>query len=98
MCAQPLGPADFLAISQAVRVLILEDVPRLSRSNYNEAKRFVLLVDALYEAKVNLIVSAVAAPEKLYIEGDGSFQFERAASRLREMQSVDWVRANRPAR
>ncbi len=92
VCAQPLGPADFLALSQAIRALIIEDVPQLSRSNYNEAKRFVLLVDALYEAKVILIVSAAAEPEKLYIEGDGSFEFERTASRLREMQSADWNR------
>ena len=70
LCAKPLGPADFLAIASAVRVLILEDVPQLSASNYNEAKRFVTLIDALYEAKVRLICSAADVPERLYIEGD----------------------------
>jgi cell division protein ZapE len=90
LCAKPLGPADFLAIATAVRVLILEDIPQLSASNYNEAKRFVILIDALYEAKTKLICSAADEPERLYIEGSGSFEFERTASRLREMQAADW--------
>lgn len=90
LCAKPLGPADFLAIAQAVRVLILEDIPYLSASNYNEAKRFVILIDALYEAKVRLICSAADEPERLYTEGTGSFEFARTASRLREMQAADW--------
>ncbi|MFV0490279.1 MAG: cell division protein ZapE [Pseudorhodobacter sp.] len=90
LCAQPLGPADYLAIAGSVRVLMLEDIPQLSSSNYNEAKRFVTLIDALYEAKVRLIASAADAPERLYLEGAGSFEFERTASRLREMQGADW--------
>ena len=90
LCAKPLGPADYLAIASAVRVLILEDIPQLSASNYNEAKRFVTLIDALYEAKTKLICSAADVPERLYIEGTGSFEFERTASRLREMQAADW--------
>jgi cell division protein ZapE len=92
LCSKPLGPADFLAIAQAVRVLILEAIPQLSSANYNEAKRFVILIDALYEAKVRLIASAAEAPERLYIEGEGSFEFERTASRLREMQGDGWGR------
>lgn len=91
LCAKPLGPADFLAIAAAVRVLILEDIPQLSSANYNEAKRFVILVDALYEGRVRLICSAAEAPERLYIEGEGSFEFARTASRLREMQAADWA-------
>jgi cell division protein ZapE len=90
LCAQPLGPADYLALAEAVRVLILEDIPRLSSENYNEARRFVTLIDALYEAKVRLIATAADEPEKLYIEGEGTFEFERTASRLREMQSDGW--------
>jgi cell division protein ZapE len=90
LCSKPLGPADYLAIARAVRVLILEDIPQLSSANYNEAKRFVILIDALYEAKVRLIASAADLPERLYIEGEGSFEFERTASRLREMQSAEW--------
>ena len=95
LCARPLGPADYLAVAQAVRVLILEDIPQLSSGNYNEAKRFVILIDALYEAKTRLIASAADTPERLYIEGEGSFEFERTASRLREMQAADWGIADR---
>ncbi|MBK8441823.1 MAG: AFG1 family ATPase [Rhodobacter sp.] len=90
LCAKPLGAADYLAIAQACRVLILEDIPQLSAANYNEAKRFVILIDALYEARVRLICSAADEPERLYLEGTGSFEFERTASRLREMQAADW--------
>lgn len=90
LCGKPLGPADYLALAEATRVLILEEIPQLGRSNFNEAKRFVTLVDALYEARVRLICSAAAKPEYLYIEGEGSFEFERTASRLREMQSDGW--------
>jgi cell division protein ZapE len=92
LCGKPLGPADYLAIADAVKVLVLEDIPRLSRSNFNEAKRFVTLVDALYEAKTRLVCSAAAEPEMLYVEGEGTFEFERTASRLREMQAEDWGR------
>lgn len=91
LCGKPLGAADYLALAEAVRVLILEDIPALSRHNFNEAKRFVTLIDALYEGKVQLICSAAAIPEMLYVEGTGTFEFERTASRLREMQSDDWI-------
>jgi cell division protein ZapE len=70
--------------------LVLEDIPVMSPENANEAKRFVTLIDALYEGQVRLIASAAAEPEALYPEGTGSFEFERTASRLREMQGVDW--------
>lgn len=90
LCGQPLGPADYLAIAETAKVLILEDIPRLGRDNFNQAKRFVTLIDALYEARVRLIASAADRPEMLYVEGAGSFEFERTASRLREMQDADW--------
>ncbi|SLN33906.1 AFG1-like ATPase [Roseovarius gaetbuli] len=90
LCGKPLGPADYLALAEAARMLILEDIPQLGRSNFNEAKRFVTLIDALYEARVRLVCSATAEPEYLYLEGEGSFEFERTASRLREMQSDGW--------
>ncbi|MCV6586737.1 MAG: cell division protein ZapE [Marinibacterium sp.] len=90
LCGKMLGPADYLVLAETVRVLILDDIPHMSRSNFNEAKRFVTLIDALYEARVKLICSAAAEPEMLYVEGEGVFEFERTASRLREMQSEDW--------
>ncbi|MFO7920934.1 MAG: cell division protein ZapE [Nioella sp.] len=90
LCGRPLGPADYLALAGAVKLLIVENVPRLDRSGFNEAKRFVTLIDALYEARTRVILSAEDEPERLYLEGSGSFEFERTASRLREMQSADW--------
>lgn len=90
LCGKPLGPADYLAIAEAVRVLMIDGIPRLSRQNFNEARRFVTLIDALYEARVILVASAADIPERLYVEGAGAFEFERTASRLREMQAADW--------
>ncbi|MCF3973794.1 cell division protein ZapE [Paracoccus salsus] len=90
LCGKPLGPADYLALARNVRVLMIDGVPRLSASNYNEAKRFVTLIDAIYESRVRLIASAADEPEQLYNEGEGSFEFERTASRLREMQASGW--------
>ncbi|MDT8329369.1 MAG: cell division protein ZapE, partial [Roseovarius sp.] len=74
LCGRPLGPADYLALAQSVRLLVLESIPQLGRTNFNEAKRFVTLIDALYEARVRLICSAAADPEYLYVEGEGSFE------------------------
>ncbi|WP_305970193.1 MULTISPECIES: cell division protein ZapE [unclassified Mameliella] len=90
LCGRMLGPADYLKLAESVRVLIIENIPQLSRRNFNEAKRFVTLIDTLYEARVKLIASAAAQPEMLYVEGEGSFEFERTASRLREMQAAEW--------
>jgi len=92
LCAAPLGPADYLAIARAVRVMILDRIPRLSRAKSNEAKRFVTLIDALYEARALLIASAAAEPQDLYLEGAGAFEFQRTASRLAEMRSAGWGR------
>ncbi|MTH78988.1 cell division protein ZapE [Paracoccus aestuariivivens] len=92
LCAKPLGPADYLAVAEALDLLLIDSIPRLSQSNYNEAKRFVTLIDALYEAKVRLIASGADNPERLYAEGEGAFEFERTASRLREMRDADWGR------
>ncbi len=90
LCGQPLGPADYLALVGAVKVLVLEDVPQMDRAKANEAKRFVTLIDTLYEGHVRLVASADAEPEALYTEGTGAFEFERTSSRLREMQGADW--------
>jgi cell division protein ZapE len=93
LCAVPLGPADFLAIAAALHLLILDDIPELSSQNYNEARRFVILIDALYESRVALYASAAVPPHRLYIEGEGAFEFARTASRLAEMQGAGWGRA-----
>jgi cell division protein ZapE len=91
LCDQPLGPADFLAIAECFHTVVLQDIPVLGPAKRNQAKRFVTLIDALYEAKVNLICSAEAAPPDLYPDGDGAFEFERTVSRLLEMQSPKYM-------
>jgi cell division protein ZapE len=92
LCGAALGPGDYLAIADALDLLVLEDIPLLSPANFDRAKRFVTLIDALYEARVRLVASAAAPPEELYPEGTGSFEFQRTASRLVEMQGADWGR------
>ena len=93
LCGRPLGPADYLAIADALDVLFIDAIPRLGQSNFNEARRFVILIDALYEARVRLVASAAAEPERLYVEGEGAFEFARTASRLHEMRDAAWGRA-----
>ncbi len=93
LCAAALGSQDYLAVAARFHTLFLEDVPILTPARRNEARRLVDLVDALYEAKARLVVLAAAEPEALYPEGDGSFEFERTASRLHEMRSADWLAA-----
>ncbi|WP_299360858.1 cell division protein ZapE [uncultured Paracoccus sp.] len=92
LCSRALGPADYLAIAQALDVLIIDDIPRLGSQNFDAARRFVTLVDTLYEARVRLIASAAADPEELYVKGTGSFEFQRTASRLHEMRDATWGR------
>jgi cell division protein ZapE len=90
LCGQPLGPADYLALAEAVRILILDDIPMMDEARRDQARRFVLLVDALYERRVRLVCSAAAEPDRLYPEGTGAFAFRRTASRLEEMRSASW--------
>lgn len=90
LCAKPLGAADYLAITKASRSLFIDDIPILGPANANEAKRFVTLIDTLYEAGVTLVCSAAAEPNDLYVSGEGAFEFERTASRLIEMRSDGW--------
>jgi cell division protein ZapE len=91
LCGQALGAQDYLAVADRFHTLFLEDTPRLSMEKRNEAKRFVTLIDALYEAGTKLVVLADAEPDALYRAGDGAFEFERTASRLQEMRSADYV-------
>ncbi|MEQ1753451.1 MAG: cell division protein ZapE [Micropepsaceae bacterium] len=91
LCVAPLGPQDYLAIADTFHAVVLKGVPILKPENRNEAKRFVTLIDALYERAVKLIVTAEASPLELYRTGDGSFEFERTSSRLAEMQSSGYL-------
>lgn len=91
LCAQPLWAEDYRAIAATFHTVLLENIPVLSPAKRNEAARFVALIDTFYEAKVKLIASAAAAPEKLYMSGDGSFEFQRTVSRLHEMRSIEYM-------
>jgi cell division protein ZapE len=91
LCAGALGAGDYLAIATHFHALVLDGVPRLSPDNFDEARRFIVLVDALYEHRVKLVASAGAQPDQLYRSGEGSAAFERTASRLYEMQSPAYL-------
>lgn len=91
LCARPLGAADYLALEAAFHTIILNGIPRMTADKRNEAKRFVTLIDVLYEHRVHLVCAADTAPVELYPAGDGAFEFERTASRLTEMQSDAYI-------
>ena len=94
LCARPLAAADYLAIAERFAAVIIEGIPCLSPQQRNEAQRFHILIDALYEARAVLVASADVPPDQIYVAGDGSWEFERTVSRLMEMQSEDYL-ANR---
>ncbi len=91
LCAEPLGPADYLEIAERYHTLLIDGIPRMGEELKSEAVRFITLIDALYENKVNLICTADALPQELYIKGEDAFEFERLVSRLIEMQSEDYL-------
>lgn len=91
LCGDTLGAADYLRLSHAFQTLILENVPQMGPENRNEAKRFVTLIDALYETRTKLVMSAEVQPHELYKDGTGAFEFERTASRLIEMRSETYL-------
>jgi cell division protein ZapE len=91
LCGTALGAGDYLALATHFDALVLDGVPRLSPDNFDEARRFIVLVDALYDHRVKLVASADAMPDELYVRGEGAKAFERTASRLEEMQSQDYL-------
>lgn len=91
LCGENRGAADYLAVAHAFHTVIVVGIPVLGPENRNEAIRFTKLIDALYENSVKLFATAAAEPQDLYRKGDGAFEFERTASRLKEMQSADYM-------
>lgn len=91
LCGEPRGAADYLAVAHAYHTVIVVGIPCMGPEMRNEAARFVTLIDTLYENKVKLFATAAAEPEDLYQSGDGSFEFARTVSRLKEMQSAEYM-------
>jgi cell division protein ZapE len=98
LCAQPLAAADYLAIAQAFSTIFIDRIPRMDESMRNEARRFIILIDTLYDEGIKLVCSADAAPDSLYEVGDGADAFHRTASRLVEMQSREYLKRARGRR
>ena len=94
LCEAPLGPnPDYLSLARMFHTLVLEHIPVMGPDQRNEAKRFISLIDTLYDANVKLIASAAAAPDGLYVasEGTEAFEFARTVSRLHEMRSSEYL-------
>jgi cell division protein ZapE len=93
LCEMPLGASDFVAIARAFHTVVVESIPVIGAERRNEAKRFILLIDTLYDNAVKLIASAAAEPDHLYAgtEGFEAFEFRRTASRLYEMRSEAYL-------
>lgn len=93
LCGQPLGASDYLRIAQEFHTLMVDHIPVIGAEQRNEAKRFITLIDALYDHAVELIASAEAEPAALYqgVDGYEAHEFKRTASRLTEMASEAYL-------
>lgn len=91
LCMKPLGALDYLHIAHAFHTLVITNVPALNRDRRAEARRFITLIDTLYDARVGLVISAAAEPDQIYPSGDEAFLFERTTSRLIEMRSESYL-------
>jgi cell division protein ZapE len=93
LCEQPLGAVDFLKIAREYHTLVIDHIPVMTYERRNEAKRFILLIDTLYDRAVKLVASAAAEPDVLYRADDGfeASEFKRTASRLIEMGSETYL-------
>jgi cell division protein ZapE len=91
LCRAALGAEDYAALAAEFHTLFLVEIPQMTREDRNEAKRFVTLIDTLYEHKTRLFCTAAVPAEQLYPTGDGHFEFARTVSRLHEMGSEQYL-------
>lgn len=93
LCRQPLGASDYMALARSFHTVILDGIPVLREAERNEAKRFITLVDTLYDRHVKLVASAAAEAQDLYTAETGreAFEFDRTVSRLIEMRSHEYL-------
>lgn len=91
LCEVPLGSRDYLALSQAYHTLVIEGVPQFDKSSSNGAKRFIQLIDTLYDRGTKLVASFDVGLDELSKDQDTGFEFKRTVSRLHEMASVDYL-------
>ena len=98
LCGGPRSYADYLDLARRFHTVIVSGVPGMTPGNADAARRFTWLVDVFYDERVKLVVSAQAAPDALFAQGDHSAEFARTASRLIEMQSVEYRRMQRSPR
>ena len=93
LCEQPLGANDYLRLAHEFHTLIVDGIPVMGYENRNAAKRFIILIDALYDNAVKLIASAAAEPTGLYTADEGyeAHEFKRTASRLIELRSHSYL-------
>ncbi len=90
ICSIPMSSSDYLEIISYLRLLFLDEIPDLSNGGDDSAKRFINLIDSIYDKKLELLCRADVVPENLYIFGKNKFEFQRTVSRLFEMQSINW--------
>lgn len=95
LCDANRSPAEYLEIAQSFHTVIIENVPEMGAHMRNAAKRFVTLIDALYETRTKLVMSSAVEPADLYEKGDGAFEFERTVSRLMEMRTEEYLALER---
>lgn len=93
LCRQPLGASDYMAIARAFHTLVIDGIPVMQEAERNEAKRFITLIDTLYDRNVKLVASAEAEAQDLYRASSGreAFEFDRTVSRLIEMRSTEYI-------
>ena len=91
LCGGPRSQNDYLEIATQFHTVLLSDVPHMPVRMASEARRFTWLIDVLYDRRVKLIMSAQVAPEALYTEGPLAHEFPRTVSRLKEMQSAEFL-------